>query len=497
MPAIFVNLKKSRLQCVLIFLLLSLHHGVSVGYAQSSYLIQTINAPSALPNSTIVTGISGQSLVGTYNDTNGISRGFLFNESKWVSFPNLTPSGIYSSKIIGQLSSLDVSSPGVVYEKGVTTVFNPILPGGIHTGPTELYGISGSYIVGTYSDKNKQEQGFIYNGSSAWKINNPLTTYNMGGIAVSFGNTVPTSIDAIKGIHVVGYFFSTLTANSARHGFLYDGTNWTTLDCPFGSDTIPSGISGSEIVGTYKDPTGITRGFIRDGTNWSTLDDLLDDVSIATYPTGIDQGTIVGTYADTNTLVHSFQLAPTPVLGGPPPPRPQQITVDTNTLPAIVAFGVAPLPVSATASSGLLVHFSSSNPKVATISGTNIITINGVGVTTITMTQIGDGTYAPATPIKLKLTVTKGTQTISYTTPPPSILKFSNNYQFDLFATSTSGLPVTFKSNKVRVLVITGNAKIGYKATVKGTGTVIITALQAGNPNWSAAVSLTNTIKIQ
>lgn len=34
-------------------------------------------------------------------------------------------------------------------------------------------------------------------------------------------------------------------------GFLYDGVNWTALDMPGASDTMPSGIYGNCIVGSY------------------------------------------------------------------------------------------------------------------------------------------------------------------------------------------------------------------------------------------------------
>jgi hypothetical protein len=56
---------------------------------------------------------------------------------------------------------------------------------------------------------------------------------------------------------------------------------------------------------------------------------------------------------------------------------------------------VVPFTLHATASSGLPVSYTSSNPGVATVSG-NTVTITGIGSTTITASQTGDATYLPA-----------------------------------------------------------------------------------------------------
>ena len=67
-----------------------------------------------------------------------------------------------------------------------------------------------------------------------------------------------------------------------------------------------------------------------------------------------------------------------------------------------------PFTLSATASSGLPVSYSSSNPGVATVSG-NTVTITGAGSTTITASQGGNATYLPASSV---------TQTLSVSAPP-------------------------------------------------------------------------------
>ncbi len=84
-------------------------------------------------------------------------------------------------------------------------------------------------------------------------------------------------------------------------------------------------------------------------------------------------------------------------------------TPQTITFPAIDAKAPndPPFALSATTSSGLAVSYTSSNTAVATISG-NTVTIHGLGTTTITASQSGDGTYYPAASAVQVLSVFQG-----------------------------------------------------------------------------------------
>ena len=68
-------------------------------------------------------------------------------------------------------------------------------------------------------------------------------------------------------------------------------------------------------------------------------------------------------------------------------------TISFDSLPT-KRLNEAPFTLSATASSGLPVSFTSSNPGVATVSA-NTVTINGFGTIIITATQTGDANYLP------------------------------------------------------------------------------------------------------
>ena len=94
-------------------------------------------------------------------------------------------------------------------------------------------------------------------------------------------------------------------------------------------------------------------------------------------------------------------------------------------------------PISATASTGFPVTFTSNNPVVATISG-NTVSIHNAGTGSITATQPGNENYHPAPPVsraftvnKILLTVTADDATKPYLSPLPvftfSITGFVNN----------------------------------------------------------------------
>lgn len=135
------------------------------------------------------------------------------------------------------------------------------------------------------------------------------------------------------------------------------------------------------------------------------------------------------------------------------------------------------VPISPTSSSGLPVSVAvTSGP--ATISG-GTVTITGAGEVTLTATQAGDDTYGAAVPVVRSFTVAKADQTIGFSAPAD---RSSASAPFNLSASATSGLPVTFS-------LISGPASIlGGTVTLTGEpGTVVIQASQAGDANWNAA----------
>src|SRR3989344_5571828 len=118
------------------------------------------------------------------------------------------------------------------------------------------------------------------------------------------GTIVGTIAEGISDNNIVGYFAD---SSGRSHGYLYDGTTWTTLDAPganptFGTDA--EGISGGNIVGSYADSVTISpRGFLYDGTTWTTLD---APGATNTYAADISGNNIVGSYIKNNLERHGF-----------------------------------------------------------------------------------------------------------------------------------------------------------------------------------------------
>ncbi|NHM07349.1 hypothetical protein G4D82_08965, partial [Flavobacterium sp. CYK-4] len=90
---------------------------------------------------------------------------------------------------------------------------------------------------------------------------------------------------------------------------------------------------------------------------------------------------------------------------------PQTITFDAL---SDVVYGSGTFTLNATSDSGLTVAYLSSNPAVATVSG-NVVTVVGVGSTTITAIQSGNEVYDAATPVDQNLNVTPKELTVTAT----------------------------------------------------------------------------------
>jgi hypothetical protein len=143
------------------------------------------------------------------------------------------------------------------------------------------------------------------------------------------------------------------------------------------------------------------------------------------------------------------------------------------------------LSLTGTASSNLTVSYVSSDTSIATIAGSTL-TIVKAGTINITASQEGDATYDPATNVVQELVINKANQTITFNTL--SNLTYSNGGTSALGATSSSGLTVSYSSSVTAVATVNGST-----LTIVKAGSTVITASQAGNDNYNAATSVTQT----
>jgi|GEM_PF-2565818 Predicted periplasmic ligand-binding sensor domain len=177
--------------------------------------------------------------------------------------------------------------------------------------------------------------------------------------------------------------------------------------------------------------------------------------------------------------------------GGEYESRNGHLASQTLTFPAIPdrTFGDTnnTLALSAASSAGLAPITFSVTDGPATVSG-NTLTITGAGTITVQAAQAGDATYAAATATRT-FTVAKAAQTISFADPADRTI---TSPDFELSATASSGLPVSFAVSGVATLGGDGKTV----ALTGSTGTVTVTAKQAGNDNYLAAPDVVHTFEV-
>lgn len=148
----------------------------------------------------------------------------------------------------------------------------------------------------------------------------------------------------------------------------------------------------------------------------------------------------------------------------------------------------ATVTLSATASSGLAVTFSSQTATVCSVNG-NTATMTASGTCTIQAAQAGDSSYSAAAPVSQSFTVTSPlkSQTITFTNPGEQTVGAS----FTLSATASSGLTVTFVSQTTSVCAVNGTT-----ATLPTAGECTIQAAQAGNATYAAATPVSQSFTV-
>ncbi|MDZ7590162.1 MAG: hypothetical protein U5L05_05600 [Rubrivivax sp.] len=176
--------------------------------------------------------------------------------------------------------------------------------------------------------------------------------------------------------------------------------------------------------------------------------------------------------------------------GGDADPPPSQVVPQTIsfTPPADATFGDPPLPLQATASSGLPVSFDSVTPLVCTVNGSTL-TLTGAGTCTVTAEQAGDATFAAAAPVSNTLAVDPAAQSITFVSPGNQVL---GTEPAPLNAIASSGLEVSFASTTPDVCTASGTT-----LTLLSAGTCTLQALQGGNANYSAAVPVVHSFEVE
>lgn len=400
----------------------------------------------------------------------------------------------------------------------------------------------------------------------------PITLTATGGAsgnAITYSNSNPT-VASISGntVTILGVGITNITASQLGNANYYAASNVSqTLIVNQAPQVISFGALTSKLSNDPPFSLTATGGGSSNPIVYSSSNPAVADVV----------GNTVTIYSAGTTTITANQAGDANYL--PASPVSQTLVVNSAALlPQSISFsalsngtyGGVSITLSASGGgSGNPIVYASSDPLVATISG-NTLTIVAPGTTTITATQAGNATYAPANPVTQTFTVDPkpltvptavaqnkmydgnanavinglvllgivGTDNVTvsgtglfasvnagtgigvtpnlvlggvdankYLLIQPSnlsadILQASQTISFAALPAKTygnaaytltamgggSGNPITYTSSNTNVLTITGNT-----VTIVGAGSADITASQAGNGNYLAAVDVMQT----
>ncbi|HET9060395.1 MAG TPA: cadherin-like domain-containing protein, partial [Acidimicrobiales bacterium] len=288
-----------------------------------------------------------------------------------------------------------------------------------------------------------------------------------------------TSVQAVLGSTLIGTTSSSSTAAT------------TTVNV----DTPPTTVLGTTTVSLSGGSVTIPV------TNWaSDVDgDPLTVTSVSGANVSLAGGTVTYTPPGSGSS-DSFTYTVSDGRGGT-----AQGTVDVNltneTVQTITASGPGNVSISqgtanvtASASSGLTVVFSSVNTSICTVDQTGSVTLVAAGTCQIDVDQPGNGTYAPASTVTVSFSVTAAAvipsaQTISFA----SLSGMVAGGQVNLTATATSGLNVAFS------VLTSSTCSLGSgtdQLSALAIGTCTVEASQPGDGSWSAATPVDRSLTI-
>jgi len=150
--------------------------------------------------------------------------------------------------------------------------------------------------------------GIGYTGSFAMSYNatKASTTEILRGV-----NKPKTSGQAANGVNdsgeIVGYYI--VSGTTTDHGYLKSGGKFITIDVPFSGAVGTSAFminNSGEIVGTWEDAT-TQHGFLLNGTTYTSFD-YPGAVSTAALNVN-NNGVVVGAYTDATGVTHGFSLS--------------------------------------------------------------------------------------------------------------------------------------------------------------------------------------------
>jgi probable HAF family extracellular repeat protein len=205
----------------------------------------SLDAPSAVSTNPMDINDDGQ-IVGIFTDINSRKYGFLFSADHYT-----------------VLEYPDDPTHHVTEAKGINNT--GVIVGHYFTGPDYIY---------------KEIYGFRYDAGAYTSLQYPGATYTYAEDINNFDQ-------------IVGYF---QIESGPRHGFIYAGGEYLQIDYPGASETRIHGINDNgHMVGIYRLGSGYS-GFMYDGTDFTTIDYPLPDLNLTWASKINNRGQIVGSF---------------------------------------------------------------------------------------------------------------------------------------------------------------------------------------------------------
>lgn len=312
----------------------------------------------------------------------------------------------------------------------------------------------------------------------------PPTSNSLGAWSYSSSNTsVATVSGAVLNILSVGT--STITATQAAAGEYDSVVRTTTLTVNGAAPTIGAfaPITRPLDQGAFSitPPTTNSAGV----WSYSSSNPAVASISGSTItPLATGTTTITATQAANWNWAAASVTTTLTVTGG----TPTLGSFNDLTLTLGTVAQVTLIPPSSNSSGSWT--FSTSNPAVATISGTQLIPI-AVGTATITAAQSASGNFGPATKT-MTLRVQGGPPILgTFGALSAALQPFAANTLTITPPTSSSNGAWSFTSSDTAVATISGNV-----ATLLKIGTTTITATQAASGNFGSSNPLTTTLTV-
>ena len=411
-------------------------------------------------------------------------------------FAGAAPFAYISNQNSNTVSVIDTASNTVVATVPVGTD-----PWGVAVNPTGTR----AYVA----NANSNTVSVIDTASNSVVATVPVDTYPVGvsvnpagsrayvanywSDSVSVIDTVSNSVVATVpvGTHPLGVAMNP----SGTRAYISNGTSNSVSVIDTASNSVVATVPvGAHPAGVIVNPSG-SRVYV---ANFSpSLVSVIDTASnsvVATVPAGTNPWGVAMNPAGTRAYVTNFGsdsvsvidtasnavVATVPVGSGPRAfgqfIGPSQIgqTLNFGTLPDR-KLGDLPFSLSASASSGLLMAFSSLTPSVCAVNG-NTVTLLAAGSCTLAANQSGDANFAAAPPVTQTFTIAKGNQTLTFGAAP----NVSVGGTGAVSATNTSGLTVSFTSTTPVVCTVSGSTVTGVTA-----GSCTIAANQIGDGNYT------------